>query len=207
MNRAVLVTLVQRQRAAHHRLHHREIGGVFGTVERHQSPEGAQVEQPVGLVDLIQVQLELAHQERPNLGGHRPFDLEAHGHRPAASSRQHQLDRREQILRLVLLDVQICVAGHAEDVVGHDLHPRKQSVEMRGDHLLDRHEALAVGKREEPREQRRHLEPREPANPRDGVAHQHGEIQREVRDVGERVRRVDRERCEDREDAFGERVR
>src|SRR5437660_695934 len=97
-------------------------------------------------------------------------------------------------------------AGHAEHVVGHDLHPREQTIEMVSDHLFDRYEPLAVGEWEEPREQRWHLEPREAADPRDGVAHQHGEVEREVRDVGERVRRVDRERREHREDALGERV-
>ena len=175
-----------------------------GTLERDQPRQGAEIERPLGLIDLFQVQLELPHQERPNLRGHRPFDLETHGHGSPAASRQHELDRREQILRLVLFDLQIGIASHPEHVVGHDLHPWEQAIEVVGDHLFDRHEPLAVGEREEPRKQGRHLEPREAANPRDGVTDQHGEVQGEVRDVGERVRRVDRERREDREDALDE---
>ena len=89
----------------------------------------------------------------------------------------------------------------------HDLHPGEQAVEMRRDHLLDRDEPFPIGQREEPRQQRRHLDPREPPHPGDGVAHHDGQVQREARDVGERMRGVDRERREDREDALGERVR
>ena len=42
------------------------------------------------------------------------------------------------------------------------------------------------------------------AMPGVGVAHRHGEVQRQAADVGERVRRVDRQRGEHREDLVAE---
>ena len=72
---------------------------------------------------------------------------------------------------------------------------------MRGDHLLERHEALAVGHHDEAREQRRDLHPGEALLAGLGVADRDREVEREVRDVRERVGRVHRERGEHREDA------
>ena len=62
-----------------------------------------------------------------------------------------------------------------------------------------RDEAL-VAQRHEAAEDRRHLDPREVLLVGLGVADQHGQVERETRDVGERVGRVDRERGEDGED-------
>ena len=78
--------------------------------------------------------------------------------------------------------------------------PGKSGVEVRRDHLLERHEALAVGQRDEAGEQRRDLHPREALLAARRVAHDDREVERQVGDVGERVRGVDRERREHRED-------
>ena len=64
-----------------------------------------------------------------------------------------------------------------------------------------------VGHRDEAGEQRRHLHPREPFLAGRVVADDDREVQREVRDVRERVRGVDRERREHREDALLEHAR
>ena len=64
----------------------------------------------------------------------------------------------------------------------------------------------AVGEREEAGEQRRHLDPGEALLAGRRVAHGDREVQRQVRDVGERVRGVDGERREHREDVLGEQV-
>ena len=77
---------------------------------------------------------------------------------------------------------------------------------MGGDHLLERHEPLAVGHDHEPRQQVGHLDPGEPPLAGDRVAEQHREVQRQVRDVRERVARVDGERREHREDPLLERL-
>ena len=60
------------------------------------------------------------------------------------------------------------------------------------------------GSDDEPWEQRRHLHPGEPLVAARRVAHGDGQVEREVRDVGERVGGVDRERGEHREDRLGE---
>ena len=60
--------------------------------------------------------------------------------------REHALDRLEQVVGLVL-ELEVGVAGDAERVVREDLHAREQRVEVRGDDLLERDEALAVGQR------------------------------------------------------------
>ena len=85
-----------------------------------------------------------------------------------------------------------------------DLHPGEQDLEVGGDDLLDRDEPLAVRELDEPREQRRHLHAGEAPLAARGIPDERGEVQRERGDVGERVRRVDRERGEHREHALTE---
>ena len=90
--------------------------------------------------------------------------------------------------------------GDAERVLREHFHPGEQRVEVRGDDLLERHVPRAVGDADEAGEQRRHLDPGEPLLAARLVAHDDREVERQVRDVGERVRGVDGERCEHRED-------
>ena len=87
-------------------------------------------------------------------------DLEPHDVPGALAQREHALDRLEQVVVLVV-ELEVGVAGDAERVVGDDLHAGEQPVEVRGDHLLERHEPLAVGHHEEAGEQRRDLHPGE----------------------------------------------
>ena len=84
--------------------------------------------------------------------------------------------------------------------MGADLHIGKQRVEVGGDDLLERDESVAAGQHEEPREERRHLDPGEALVPRDGVADHDGQVEREVRDVGERMPGIDRQRRQHGED-------
>ena len=129
------------------------------------------------------------------------LDLEAHGPAEAAAA-QLDLDRGEQVVGLLLLEGEVGVAGDPEGVVALDLHAREQRVEVGGDDLLERHEALAVGHHHEPGQQQRHLHPGEAPLVGDRVAHDDGQVQRQVRDVRERVAGVDGQRREHREDAL-----
>ena len=79
------------------------------------------------------------------------------------------------------------------------LHAGEELLEVLGDDVLERDEAL-VAQRHEAGEDRRHLDPGEVLLVGLGVAHQHGEVERQPGDVGERVRRVDGERRQHRED-------
>ena len=175
----------------------------LGPVERVERPEPAEVEGAVDHVDVGVGQLELAAQQLEHLAGHLGVDLEPHDPAELAAPPQHRLDRLEEVLGFVL-ELEVGVARDPERVVREHLHAREQRVELRRDHLLEQHEALAVGERDEAGEQRRHLDPREALVAARRVAHGDREVERQVRDVGERVRGVDRERGEHREDRLGE---
>ena len=160
----------------------------------------AEVEQAVGDVDVGALQVELALKQRAQLLRHRRVDLEPDRLGRAAAPQELGAQRREQVLGLVDLDLDVGVARDAEDVERLDLHAREEQVEVRRDHLLDRHEAPAAGHLEEPRQQRRHLHAREARLARQRVAHDHGQVQRQVGDVRERVGGIDGERRQHRED-------
>ena len=88
-----------------------------------------------------------------------------------------------------------------------DLQPGEQLRQVRGDQVLEREEGRRlVGRadRHEARDVVGHLDPREVGDAGVGVAHGHGEVQRQPADVGERVRRVDGQRGEHREDLVAE---
>jgi hypothetical protein len=85
--------------------------------------------------------------------------------------------------------------------VGLDhVHAREQLVQVGGDHLLQGHEGAAVAQGHEPGQDARHLDPGEAVPGGAGVADGHGQRQRQVGDVGERVAGVDGQRRQHRED-------
>ncbi len=162
------------------------------------------------LVDLGVHDPELAHQQLAHLAGHVGGQLEP-DRRAEPAPQQLLLQGLEEVLGVVLLDLEVLVAGDPERVVLHDLHPGEEVVQVGGDELLERNEAhrceridVAVDAdrlhHDEPGQRLRHLDPSEVLLLRRGVAHDDGEVEREARDVGERVRRVDGERREHRED-------
>ena len=103
-------------------------------------------------------------------------DLEAHGPAELAAP-QLDLDGGEEVLGLLLLEGEVGVAAHAEGGGGLHLHPGEQLAEVGGDHLLQRHEPLAVGHDHEPRQQVGHLHPGEPPLAGDRVAEEHRQVQ------------------------------
>ena len=179
------------------------IGLQVGPVELVHRPQAAEVERPVDRVHVVLADLELAHEELAHLGGHVGGYLEPHG-APAPPRPQLELHRGEQVVGLLVPQRGVGVTSDPEREVGFDLHAGEQHVEMRGDHLLEGDEALAVGHDDEAWEKSGDLHAREPAVAAGRVAHHHREVQREVGDVRERVPRVDTERREHREDALVE---
>ena len=146
--------------------------------------------------------VELRHQQFEHVRVDGLLDLEPYG-RAEAAPLQLLLERLEQVLGVVLLDLEVLVAGHPEGVVLQHLHAREQPVEVRRDDVLERHEPL-VAELDEAREDRRHLDPREVLLAGVGVADGDGEVEREPGDVREGVSRVDRQRRQHRPDALGE---
>ena len=70
-------------------------------------------------------------------------DLETHGRAEAAPG-ELLLQGGEQVLDVVLLDLQVLVAGDAEGEVLADLHAREQLVQVRGDDVLEGDEPCLV---------------------------------------------------------------
>ena len=173
-----------------------------GPVQLGELAQAGEVQHPADLVAVRVGQAEAAQQQEPRVRRHRSLDLEADRlAEPAAA--ELLLDGHQQVVRLVLLDREVGVAGHAEEVVLLDLHAAEQEVEVRLDHLVDQHEAAGLDL-EQPRQDLRDLHAGEPALPGRRVAQPDRDREREGRDVGERVARVDRERGQDREDLVDE---
>ena len=179
-------------------------GGVvkLGSVDLRQVEQAPQIQRSREAVDLLRRDVELADQQVEGEVVHVVADLEA-DRRAEAATQQLGLEGLDEILGLVLLDDDVLVAGETERVVVEDLHPREEVVEVVRDELLERevaHGVAVAGDVDEAREHRRHLEPGELLATRSRIADADGEVQRQARDVGERVGRVDGERHQDRED-------
>ena len=86
-------------------------------------------------------------------------------------------------------------------MVRQHFHSREQHVEVRGDDLLERNELGASRNAHETRQQGRHLDAREALLAGRRVAYDDGEVERQVRDVREGMRRIDREWRQHRKDA------
>ncbi|OEI67462.1 hypothetical protein Cus16_2897 [Curtobacterium sp. ER1/6] len=178
-----------------------------GTGDLGDLEQSAQVERRRQAVDLLLGDVELAHEQ---VEGHRVHvlgDLET-DRRSEPTAEQFALEGLDEVLGLVLLDLDVLVAGDPEHVVLEDLHPREQVVEVVRDEVLEGDEAhpagAVVGQRDEAREVLRDLEARELLALRLRVPDADREVERQPGDVRERVRRVDRERHEHREDLLVE---
>ena len=103
-------------------------------------PEVGEVEQPVGLVDLVLLDPERRHQLVAEPFVHVGLDLESDDLAEAAPA-QLLLDRLQQVVGLVG-DVVVGVAGDPEQRVVDDLHPREQRSEVGGDQIVERNERV-----------------------------------------------------------------
>ena len=174
-----------------------------GPIERDEAPRIDQAQRASEAMDVRAGQLQLPHQEVDEVTRHPAVDLEPDGRAepPAAELR---LQSPEQVLGVVVVELEIAGPGHAERVVGQELHPGEQELQVGGDHVLEGHERRLFPGRHEPRQQRRDLDAREPRAAVRRVAQPYRQVQGQVRDVREWVARVDRQRGEHREDALDE---
>ena len=180
---------------------------VVDDVEELQVQGGGQGE------DVLVAQAQGAHEVAAHEGADGVLDLQAHAVAEAALL-ELLLHGGQQVLGVVLLDLQVLVAGDPEQVVLQDVHAGEEVVEVAGDDLLQGDEGgagglvrgleLAAGDGDQARQRRRDLEPGEVLLAGAGVAQQHGEVEGQARDVGEGVGGVDGQRGEHRVDLVAE---
>ena len=176
----------------------------LGPVESGEVEEPAEVERSREAEDLLFGHVELTHQEAERHVVHVVGDLEPDG-RTEPAPQELLLERLDEVLGLVLLDLDVFVAGDAEHVVLHDLHAGEEVAEVVRDEVFEGDVArvldrLAGVDAHEARQHLRNLDAGELLAAGAAVPHAHREVEGEARDVGERMRRVDRERHEHRED-------
>ena len=147
----------------------------LGPVEVGDLVEAAQVEGALQVEHLVGGDVELGGEELEDLRGHRWLDLEAYG-RTELASQQLLLEGLQQVLGIVLLDLEVLVAGHPEGVVRDDLHSGEQQVEMGGNDLFERDEATGGGGHPAI-DDGRHLDPGEAFLACLGVAHDEREVE------------------------------
>ncbi len=112
---------------------------------------------------------------------------------------QPLLDGLQEVGRLILLNFQIGIAQHMEAARLQYVVARKKRIEITGNHVFQPNEPLTIFKRQQTRQRRRHLDAREKRLPF-RIPHHQGQIQAEIRDVGEGTARVDPQWGEDRKD-------
>ena len=170
--------------------------------EVHELAEPGEVEHAADLVGVGLGQAQAAQQEQARAGGHRALDLDANGLAEPPPP-ELLLDRHEEVVRLVLLEREVGVARHPEQVVLEHLHAREQGVEIGLDDLVDQHEARRLHL-EEAGQDLGHLHAGEAPFAGLRVAQADRDRQAQRRDVRERVAGVDGERREDRVDLVEE---
>ena len=175
----------------------------FGPVDAEHLEEPAEVERRRQPVHLLLGDSELPHEQFTRSVVHVVGDLKADG-RAEPSTQELALERLDEVLGLVLVDLDVFVAGHPELVVLEDLHAGEELLEMVRDEVLERDEsqeaALVIRKLHEAWQHGRHLEPRELLLAGLRAAHPDREVEGEAGDVGEGVGWVDGERHEHGED-------
>ena len=173
-----------------------------GPVEAVHRPEPAEVEGAVEQVDVVVVDVELALEQLAHLVGDMSASISRRTARPKRRRRSSTSTAASRSSASSSSSVRSALRVTRKASWPSISMPGEERVEVGGDHLLERHEALAVGHHDEAGQQQRHLHPGEAALLGDRVAHDHGEVERQVGDVRERVTGVDGERREHREDAL-----
>ena len=155
--------------------------------------------------------LVVSHGERalhkaPKLGGHCRFHFEA-DHRAAAAALQRALEQAHQVFRL-FFHFDVGIADHAERALALHGVAGEQPRDEQAARLFERHDPRrpAFGDREadEALDFLRHADQRVHRLAVFGAMELEGDRKAEVRDERERMRRIDRERRQHREDVLEE---
>ena len=174
---------------------HRAEGRMFqvGAIDAVDRPERAEVEQRIGRVEIPGLELELGGEQRLRLFRQAGLDLDANGvvrPQPALQRRDH---REQQVVCVALLDREIRIPGHAERMAREDVGAGKEDRRMGRDDLLDGNQLAGRTAGQEAGQERRDLHAGETVDAGLPVANHQGEVQREVRDVGEGMGGIDGE--------------
>ena len=153
--------------------------------------------------DDIVFDLEVLHQDVEDTPRHVRLDLQER-ERAISQLLEPAIHRLEQVVGLVFLDHHVGVANDAEEMRPLEMSAGEELLDVAANHVFEEYERGAGGRREaigqghEPRQHPRHLDAGElrPA----AVPDAHGEVHAQVRDVRERMARIEGERREDRED-------
>ncbi len=178
-----------------------------GPVDLGQLEQPAEIEWSRQSVYILFRDVEFAHEQVEGELVHVVRDLEA-DRRSEPPAQQLALEGLDEVLRLVLLDLDVLVAGDAELVVVENFHAREEVPQVIGDEVFERDEAqqaaAVIRKLHEAGQHRRHLEASEFLFADLGVAHPDRQVERKPGDVREGVGGIDRERHQHGEDACGE---
>ena len=168
--------------------------------------DGVERQQPRQHGDPVFRHVEFLHDELPERHRHLRIELDA-DHRTAPPALQRALEKPHQVLGL-LLDLDVAVADQPEGPrAAHDV-AGKQPVDEQADHVLQRDEADAglarIRQAEEAVEG--HRQAQEPGHrlPPGRAEELQADREAEVGDERERVRRIDRQRRQHREDRLQE---
>src|SRR6266851_7150635 len=132
---------------------------------------------------------------------HSLHHFESHDRREAPVA-QLSLDEREQVVGVFFVALGIGVARDAEKLARGYVDSREQEVEVVRDDVFERGEPVALADADKSRNPRAdgHLDPRQRRVAVAGSPDRDEQVQRKVRDKGKRMRGIDRERRDQRED-------
>ena len=173
-------------------------------VEARQLPQIAHAQHRVGVVDVeILVEAELGGEHAAVVGADAGLHLETDDGGEAAVA-QLGLDHLHQIVGALFAAFGVGVAGHPEQLDRGHVHAREQVGEAVGHDVLEQDELVVVADPQEARHAaaHRHLDPGHRQLPLVREAQGDEEVDRQVGDEGERMRRVHRQRRHQREDVF-----
>ena len=114
-----------------------------GPIKVRDLAQAGEVEHPLDLVGVLIPEPEAAQKDLARRHRHRAFDFEPDrlAEPPPA---ELLLDREEEVVRLVLLEGEVGVPRHPEEVVLDDLHPAEQEIEVGLDDLVEEDEPVRL---------------------------------------------------------------
>ena len=174
------------------------------TIDAVELEQATEVEGSGESIDLLLGDVEFAHQQTQGDFVHviRYFQP---NWRTEPTAQEFPLEGLDQILRLVFFENHIFVSGNPELMVIENFHSGKKIGEVIGDEVFERDEpqqaAAIIRQLQKAGEHRRHLEAGELGAPDFGVTHPDRQVEGEAGDVGEWMRRIDRERHQHRKNA------